>query len=227
LQRAHPFAKSSAWEIEAELSAHQLVLATRNSGKIREFRRILEEIAPGEINLIGLGEFPDLFDVDETGTTFLENALLKARTVSRETGLPAIADDSGLCVDALGGNPGIFSARWSGVHGDDDANLKKVLAQLEEVEAAGEVDRRAHFTCVAVFASLDGHCISEEGFLQGTILRSPVGAHGFGYDPIFLPVGSQLSLAQMEASAKDAISHRGQSLRAIAPRVTELLGTLR
>jgi XTP/dITP diphosphohydrolase len=206
------------------LSVHRLVLATRNSGKIAEFRRILEAISPGAIDLVGLENFPDLRDVDETGSTFAENALLKARTVSQETGLPAIADDSGLCVDALGGSPGIFSARWSGVHGDDAANIEKVLAQLEKVE---EGNRGAHFTCVAAFVALDGTCFTEEGILEGTILRSPRGLHGFGYDPIFLPRKSELSLAQMDAAAKDAISHRGQSLRAIAPRVTQLLGALR
>lgn len=206
------------------MSTHQLVLATRNSGKIREFRRILDEIAPGEIELIGLEEFPHLVDVEETGSTFLENALLKARTVSQETGLPAIADDSGLCIDALGGSPGIFSARWSGVHGDDMANIKKVLAELDEVP---EMERGAHFTCVAAFAIVAGTYITEEGILEGEILRSPRGVHGFGYDPIFLPRGSELSLAELDAATKDVISHRGQSLRAIAPRVTQLLGALR
>jgi XTP/dITP diphosphohydrolase len=189
-----------------------------------EFRRILEEIAPGSIDLVGLEEFPLLVDVEETGSTFQENALLKARTVSAETGLPAIADDSGLCIDALGGAPGIFSARWSGEHGNDSANIAKVLSQLEDVDDA---HRGAHFTCVAAFVTLDGKELTEEGILPGRILRSPRGTHGFGYDPIFLPRGSELSLAQLDGSAKDAISHRGQSLRAIAPRVTQLLGTLR
>jgi XTP/dITP diphosphohydrolase len=105
----------------------KLVLATRNSGKIIEFRRILEEIAPGAVELISVDQFPDLTDVEETGSTFEENSLLKARYTSEATGLPAIADDSGLCIDALGGAPGIFSARWAGKHGDDQANLEKVL----------------------------------------------------------------------------------------------------
>ena len=120
----------------------KLLLATRNKGKIEEFHRILEEIAPGEIELVGLDQFPDLADVEETGSTFQENALLKARQMSEATGLPAIADDSGLCVDALGGDPGIFSARWSGVHGDDEANLRKVLEQVRDVAQA---DRTAYF----------------------------------------------------------------------------------
>ncbi len=202
---------------------HRLVLATRNSGKIREFRRIIEEIAPGQIELMGLEEFPDLADVEETGSTFYENALLKAQTVCQATGIPAIADDSGLCVDALGGSPGIFSARWSGVHGDDLANIEKVLAQLDDIP---EEERTAHFTCVAAFATTDGTYLTDEGVLHGVILRAPRGVQGFGYDPIFLPRGSELSLAELDASTKDAISHRGQSLRAIAPRVTQLLGGL-
>ena len=124
------------------MAAHQLLLATRNQGKIAEFRRILDRVAAGEIELIGLDRFPDLHDVAETGATFEENALLKARAASMATGLTAIADDSGLCVDALNGDPGIYSARWSGVHGDDLKNTAKVLAQLTDVPAA---DRSAHF----------------------------------------------------------------------------------
>ncbi len=116
--------------------SHKLLLATRNQGKIVEFRRILDAIAPGEIELVGLDQFPELHDVDETGSTFEENALLKAREMSEATGLPAIADDSGLCVDALNGDPGIFSARWAGAHGNDQANLEKVLEQLRETPAA-------------------------------------------------------------------------------------------
>jgi XTP/dITP diphosphohydrolase len=204
------------------MSAHRLVLATRNPGKILEFRRILDDIAPGLIDLVGLEEFPLLRDVAETGSTFLENALLKARAVSAETGLPAIADDSGLCIDALGGDPGVLSARWSGVHGNDAANVEKVLSQLEAVK-----DRAAHFVCVTAFVAPNGSCLSEASILQGEILRAPIGSHGFGYDPIFLPAGSALSLAQLDPATKDAISHRGQALRAIAPRVTDLMRTLR
>lgn len=205
------------------MSVHRLVLATRNAGKIAEFRRILEEIAPQEIDLIGLEHFPELGDVEETGMSFEENSLLKARTVCAQTGLPAIADDSGLCVDALNGDPGIYSARWSGVHGDDSANTAKLLAQLEGIS---KDNRTAHFRCVTSFVMPGGQSVTREGILQGYIAREPVGDHGFGYDPIFLPLGSELSLAQMQASLKDAISHRGQSLRAIAPQVAKLLATL-
>ena len=202
---------------------HQLLLATRNKGKIEEFHRILEEIAPGEIELVGLDQFPDLADVEETGTTFEENALLKARQMSAATGLPAIADDSGLCVDALGGDPGIFSARWSGVHGDDEANLQKVLDQIKDVPDA---DRTAYFICVAALVLVDGASHCEEGRFHGQLLHHPVGENGFGYDPIFSPDGYSISSAQMSAADKDAISHRGKALRAIAPHVRKMVAEL-
>ena len=205
------------------MTTHRLVLATRNAGKIEEFRRILDAIAPGSIELVGVDQFPELEDVEETEDSFQGNALLKARTIAKATGLPAIADDSGLCVDALGGDPGIFSARWAGVHGDDVANVEKVLDQMREI-ADGE--RGAHFTCVAAFVIPGGAETTQEGTLQGEILRAPIGTHGFGYDPIFRPMGYDLSLAQLGAQVKDSISHRGQSLRAIAPRVALLLDGL-
>jgi XTP/dITP diphosphohydrolase len=203
--------------------AHSLLLATRNKGKIEEFRRILDAIAPGEIELLGLDRFSDLHDVVEDGKTFQENALKKAREMSLATGLPAIADDSGLCVDALNGDPGIFSARWAGSHGDDEANTAKVLAQLNDVP---DEKRSAHFTCVAALYLPDGRSHCEEARFDGWILRAPIGEHGFGYDPIFRPDGYDISSAQMSADEKDSISHRGKSLRAIAPRVITLLTSL-
>jgi XTP/dITP diphosphohydrolase len=203
--------------------SHKLLLATRNQGKIVEFRRILDAIAPGEIELVGLDQFPDLHDVDETGSTFQENALLKAREMSEATGLPAIADDSGLCVDALNGDPGIFSARWAGEHGNDKANLEKVLTQLEEVP---DEERSAYFICVAALYLPDGRTHCEEGRFLGSILHSPVGENGFGYDPIFQPAGLSISSAQMSSEEKDAMSHRGKALRAIAPHVKSALKTL-
>jgi len=204
--------------------SHKLVLATRNSGKIIEFRRILEEIAPGAVELISVDQFPNLVDVEETGSTFEENSLLKARYTSMATGLPAIADDSGLCIDALGGAPGIFSARWAGKHGDDQANLEKVLEQLKDVP---EEKRGAHFLCVASLVLPDGREHVSEGRFDGSILRSAVGTNGFGYDPIFQPNGLAISSAQMSAEEKDLVSHRGKSLRLIAPHVIRLLVTLR
>ena len=205
------------------MSSIKLVLATRNSGKITELRRILEELHPASIDLVGLEQFPDVQEVEESGETFFENALLKARSVARETGFPAIADDSGLCIDALLGAPGVLSARWSGVHGNDAANIEKVLAQLASVP---DLERGAHFTCVTAFVMPDGRESTAEAILSGEILRQPIGNHGFGYDPIFRPAGSEQTLAELDARKKDLISHRGQSLRAIAPRVAEMLGAL-
>ena len=203
--------------------SHKLVLATRNQGKITEFRRILEELAPGQIELLGVDQFPDLVDVEETGSTFEENSLLKARYTSEATGLPAIADDSGLCIDALNGDPGIFSARWAGSHGDDRANIEKVLEQLKDVP---DEQRTAYFICVASLVMPDGRHTVAEGRFQGRILHKPVGQNGFGYDPIFQPLGLSISSAEMSAEEKDLVSHRGKSLRAIAPDVIQMLASL-
>ncbi len=203
--------------------SHKLVLATRNQGKITEFRRILDALAPGAIELIGVDQFPDLVDVEETGSTFEENSLLKARYTCQATGLPAIADDSGLCVDALNGDPGIFSARWAGAHGNDQANLEKVLDQLKGVP---DSQRTAHFMCVASLVLPDGREQVAEGRFEGHILHAPVGENGFGYDPIFQPLGLSISSAQMSAEEKDLVSHRGKSLRSIAPHVIQLLASL-
>jgi XTP/dITP diphosphohydrolase len=203
--------------------SHKLVLATRNQGKITEFRRILDALAPGAIDLIGVDQFPDLVDVEETGSTFEENSLLKARYTCQATGLPAIADDSGLCVDALNGDPGIFSARWAGTHGNDQANLEKVLDQLKDVP---DEKRTARFMCVASLVLPDGREQVAEGRFEGHILHAPVGDNGFGYDPIFQPLGLSISSAQMSAEEKDSVSHRGKSLRSIAPHVIQLLGSL-
>lgn len=202
----------------------RVVIATRNPGKIVEFHRILNELSDGAVELISTNEFPDLVDVEETGSTFAENALLKARYTAKVTGLPAIADDSGLCVDALGGKPGLFSARWAGVHGNDKANVAKVLDELADV---ADAKRGAHFICVAALVMPDGREALAEGLFHGRILHAPVGDNGFGYDPIFSPQGMSISSAQMSVEEKDAISHRGKSLRAIAPHVMEMLEGLR
>ncbi|GIH27276.1 non-canonical purine NTP pyrophosphatase [Acrocarpospora phusangensis] len=198
----------------------RLLLATRNAGKIVEFRRILEQ-AQVPIDLVGLEAFPEIGEVAETGLTFAENALLKAHTVAKESGLPAIADDSGLCVDALNGMPGIFSARWSGSHGDDKANLDLLLAQLSDVP---DDRRQAHFTCTAALALPSGEERVVEGVMRGTIIREPRGTNGFGYDPIFVADGETLTTGEMSAAAKDAISHRGKSFRAMIPIIVEVLG---
>ena len=200
-----------------------LVLATRNQGKIREFRRILDAISNGAINLVGLEEFAHTTEVEETGSTFKENALLKARSICAETGLPAIADDSGLCVDALDGAPGIYSARYAGVHGDDLGNNAKLLRELANVP---EDKRSAHFTCAAALVLPDGREHVTEEIFEGSILFAPIGDQGFGSDPLFRPDGLAISSAQMSADEKDLISHRGKSLRAIAPHVISLLTSL-
>lgn len=197
----------------------RLVLATRNPGKINELERILAESGL-DVELVGVTAFPDVADVVETGTTFAENALLKAAAVAGATGLPAVADDSGLCVDVLGGMPGVFSARWAGRHGDDEANLKLVLAQLADVPD----DRRAgHFACAAALAYPGGHPYVVEGRLDGVVLRSPRGSGGFGYDPIFVPEADTRTTAELSPGEKDAISHRGRAFRALAPYVRAVL----
>ncbi len=198
----------------------RIVLATRNAGKIAELQRILADAAL-DVALAGTEAFADLPDVAETGTTFAANALLKARAVAEHTGLPAVADDSGLCVDALNGMPGIFSARWAGRHGDDQANLDLVLGQLSDVS---DERRGARFVCAAAAVLPQGGERVVEGELAGTLLRERRGRNGFGYDPIFVPHGEQRTTAQMSAAEKDAISHRGQAFRALVPQLADLLG---
>lgn len=201
-------------------SPARVVLATRNLHKVAELRRILAD-AGLAVELIGTEAFPDLPDVPETGTTFAANALIKAREVAHATGLPAIADDSGLSIDALNGMPGVLSARWAGGHGDDAANLRLVLAQLADIP---ESRRGAAFHCAAALATPGGEERVVEGVLEGWLLDTPRGTNGFGYDPIFVPHGHSMTTAEMSAEQKDAISHRGRAFRALAPIVHELLG---
>lgn len=191
------------------------VLATKNAHKVRELRDILAD-AGTPVELVGLDAYPDAPDVAETGLTFAENALLKAHAIARFTGLPAIADDSGICVDALNGMPGVFSARWSGRHGDDDANLKLLLAQIADVPD----DRRGGaFVCAAALATPDGTEHVVEGRLPGRVIREERGANGFGYDPIFVPEGREETTAEMPPEEKNAISHRARAFRALSPLV--------
>jgi XTP/dITP diphosphohydrolase len=200
-----------------------VVLATRNAAKLRELARILsaEDHGGAQIRLAGLDEFPGAPDVPETGATFEANALLKARAIADYTGLPAVADDSGLCVDALNAMPGVLSARWAGRHGDDRANLELVLVQVADVP-----DSRlgAQFVCAAALVA-PGSGSREwvvTGRVEGRLVREPRGSGGFGYDPIFLPDGFDQTTAEMTAEAKDAISHRGRAFRALAPFITRL-----
>ena len=199
----------------------RVVLATRNAHKVIELREILADLVE-EIGLevVGVTEFPDVEDVVEDGVTFAENATLKAVAVARATGLPAIADDSGLVVDVLGGAPGIFSARWSGAHGSDRDNVDLLLSQLGDVR---DEHRAAGFVCAAALAMPDGRVVVREGKVRGTLTRAPRGTNGFGYDPILLVDGDTRTLAEFGNEQKNAISHRGKALRALAADLREAL----
>jgi XTP/dITP diphosphohydrolase len=199
----------------------KIVLATHNPGKLAELRRILAA-SRVTVDVADLDEYPDMPEVAETGSTFEENALLKARAVAARTGLPAVADDSGLCADALNGMPGVLSARWSGRHGDDEANLRLLLAQLTDVPAGR---RAAHFYCAAALVLPSGAEHVTEGAVYGWLTDAPRGTNGFGYDPIFVPDSAGVTTAEMSAEDKDAISHRGKALRALAPIIAALLGS--
>ena len=193
----------------------RIVLATRNEHKVGELRAILAELGV-TVDLVGVSEYPDVPDVAETELSFSGNALLKAVAVAEAIGLPAIADDSGICVDALNGMPGIFSARWAGKHGDDAANLDLLLAQVGDVP---EEHRGAKFVCAAALAEPGGRQIVEEGRIEGTLLRARRGEGGFGYDPIFQPLGYEVSTAELSAQEKNRISHRRRAFAALAPHL--------
>jgi XTP/dITP diphosphohydrolase len=197
----------------------RVMLATRNPDKVGELRRILADVGVAGIDLVSLADRPDVPEVAETGLTYTENAVLKATAVADATGLSAIADDSGLSVDILGGMPGVLSARWAGRHGDDMANLSLLLLQLADVPD----DRRAAaFVCAAALALPSGQVVVEEGRVGGRLIREPRGTNGFGYDPIFIPDGDTRTTAEMSAADKDAISHRGRAFRALAPHLLTL-----
>ena len=200
----------------------KLVLATKNLGKIAEFERLLSEFTP-DIKVLGLSDFPDMPEVVESGKTLNENARLKAKAICEFTKLPALADDSGLFIDALGGQPGIYSARWAGFEGVDEkmrdlANINKALEELKDVPKGS---RGAQFKAVVAFCrkNLDSSFLEKDelGVLSGQILTQPIGSAGFGYDPIFSPDQFDQSLAQLPPRVKDEVSHRGIALRAIAP----------
>ncbi len=190
------------------------LLATRNVKKLAELQRILTSVT-----LVGLDDVPPYPEVPETGLTFAENALIKARAGAAATGLPTVADDSGLAVDALNGMPGVFSARWSGRHGDDQANLELVLAQLADVADSW---RGAAFVCSAALALPDGREWTVDGEMRGRLVRVPRGTGGFGYDPIFVADGETRTNAELSPAEKDAISHRGKAFRALAELIAGL-----
>ena len=221
--------------------AVRLLVASRNAKKLAELRRVLESEGVVGIEPVGLDEVPEFPEEPETGATFAENALIKARAGVLATGLPCLADDSGLAVGALNGMPGVLSARWAGRHGDDAANNALLLAQLSDVP---DERRGAAFVsaCALVGPGVPGVAraardprvhgegtdeglqgeVVQEGRWPGRVLREPRGEGGFGYDPLFLPEGSDRSAAELSPQEKDAASHRGRALRALAPALRVL-----
>ena len=197
----------------------KLLLATRNKKKLVELRRVLETAAP-HVELLGLDDVESYPEAPETGLTFEENALLKAREAVQFTGLPSIGDDSGLAVDALNGMPGVFSARWSGLPSGapdrDGANLRLVLAQVGDVP---DEHLGGAFVCAAALVYPDGREEVLRGEMRGRLIRAPRGDGGFGYDPIFVADGYELTTAELPPDEKDAISHRGKAFRALAERL--------
>ncbi|HET6875931.1 MAG TPA: RdgB/HAM1 family non-canonical purine NTP pyrophosphatase [Jatrophihabitans sp.] len=193
-----------------------VLLASRNAKKLTELRRILAPCLP-DIEVVGLDDVEPYDEVPESGATFAENARIKAYEGFRNTGLPTVADDSGLAVDALNGMPGIFSARWAGRHGDDEANLRLVLDQVADVP-----DERlgAAFVCAVAFVDAAGEIVTD-GRMPGRLIREPRGSNGFGYDPIFVPDGYQQTSAELDSVTKDSISHRGKALRVLAERLVQ------
>ena len=192
----------------------RILLASRNAKKLAELRRIVAPALP-DVEVLGLDDVPAYDEVPESGATFAANALIKATEGHRHTGLPTVADDSGLTVEALNGMPGVLSARWAGGHGDDEANLQLVLSQLRDVP-----DERlgAAFACAVAYVD-GGEPIVTEGVMPGRLVRAKRGANGFGYDPIFVPDGHEVTSAELSGEAKDAISHRGQALRALVAQL--------
>jgi len=202
----------------------RVLLATRNAKKLDELRRILEPVV-ADLSLVGLDDVDPYDEVPESGLTFAENALIKANEGAAHTGLPTIADDSGLAVDALNGMPGVFSARWAGHHGQsqaerDRANLDLLLAQIEDVP---DVHRGASFVCVAALALPGDRQLTVEGTMRGRLVRFARGGEGFGYDPIFVADGRSVTNAELRPAEKDEISHRGKAFRALAARLPALL----
>ncbi len=205
-------------------TTRDVLLATRNDAKLAELRRIVAALGLAEVRIVGLDEVEPFEEAPETGATFAENALAKARDAATATGLLAVADDSGLAVDALNGMPGVLSARWSGHGGnrvDKDArNLALVLDQLADVP---EERRGAAFVCAAAAAHPDGREVVVTERWPGRLVRSPRGLNGFGYDPAFVPDGETRTSAEMAPEEKDAVSHRARAFRALAPELTSLL----
>ena len=196
---------------------HRIVLASSNPGKLREFNALFADSGCEVVTQASLG----IDDVEETGLTFVENALLKARHAAQLSGLPALADDSGLCVEALNGAPGLYSARYAGSHGDSAANNAKLLQTLDGMPPD---QRRAFFMCALVLLrhAADPTPLIVEGRWHGRVLEAPRGPGGFGYDPLFLPDGQTQSAAELDPALKNRLSHRGQAMAKLQSRLKEL-----
>lgn len=203
----------------------RVLVASRNAKKLRELQRVLDRAGIDGIELVGLDTVPPYPEAPETGATFEDNAEAKARDGAAATGMPCVADDSGLEVDALRGMPGVLSARWSGRHGDDDANTRLLLGQLQDVP---DERRGAAFVsaCALAVPTADGQIATTvvRGEWRGTVTREPRGGNGFGYDPVFLPEGSGRTAAELSAEEKDADSHRGRALAELVPALSALTG---
>lgn len=200
----------------------RVLVASRNRKKLAELNRVLETAGVSGLTLLSLDDVPAFDEAPETGATFEENALAKARDAFSATGVPAVADDSGLTVDALNGMPGVLSARWSGRHGDDAANTALLLGQLADVP---DERRGAAFVsaCALVTGPGESDSLVVRGEWAGSIVRAPRGEGGFGYDPVFLPAGSARTAAELSPADKDAVSHRGLALAALVPALRALV----
>ncbi|MBX7456272.1 RdgB/HAM1 family non-canonical purine NTP pyrophosphatase [Mycolicibacterium sp. 3033] len=200
----------------------RLLVATRNLKKLTELQRVLDAAGVQGLSLLSLADVPEFDEAPETGATFEENALAKARDAYAATGLPAVADDSGIEVDALNGMPGVLSARWAGRHGDDAANTALMLAQLADVP---DERRGAAFVsaCALVHGPGDDDAVVVRGEWRGTVVDAPRGDGGFGYDPVFLPAGSERTAAELTPEEKDAASHRGRALAKLLPSLRALV----
>ncbi|VEI14005.1 RdgB/HAM1 family non-canonical purine NTP pyrophosphatase [Trueperella bialowiezensis] len=196
-----------------------IYFATGNAHKLAEVREIVQPLVPGLSDILGMPS--DLGEPVEDGVSFAENAAIKARHVADALGVPAMADDSGLCVDVMGGAPGIFSARWAGRHGDDAANLDLLLAQLADVLPG---NRGARFVCAAALALPSGEVMIEEGEMRGSLRFERAGSNGFGYDPIFEPEGFTVTNAELTPTQKNAISHRRKAFEKLAAHIPGVLG---
>lgn len=187
----------------------KLVIATMNQNKLKEFKVLMADL---DVDILSLKDFPDIEDIEETGDTFYENAYIKAKTVFEKTGYACIADDSGLEVDALGGAPGVYSARYAGLNKDDQANNEKLLLEMKDLP---QDKRGAQFHCTIVAIDQSGKAYQADGIVRGRIIQQPIGHNGFGYDPLFYVEDYKKTMAELEMEEKNRISHRGKATREI------------